>query len=190
MKILPKLTLSLALAFGLSAGSAYADSFSFSYLFGDGLSVTGVFGGVANGSFVENVTGVAVSFNGTEMPGSVFTSHFDGASYLSGPVISFDALQNNFIFANSDLANGDFGFDSVFYMLNASVYSDTAVAFSALGYASQDRSKSYLGIARPGDGRARLAAPQAIALRRLLIQEPPVRFAFRAPELPGAFSFC
>lgn len=131
-------TLTLAFALGLSAVSACADTFSFSYLFGDGLTVNGVFGGVANGSFVENVTGVAVSFNGEAMPGSVFTAQFDGASYLNGPVISFNALQNNFVFANSDLANGDFGFDSIFYMLNASVYNDTAVAFSTLGYASQD----------------------------------------------------
>jgi hypothetical protein len=34
--------------------------------------------------------------------------------------------------------NGDFGFDSIFYMLNASVFSDTALAYTALGYASQD----------------------------------------------------
>jgi hypothetical protein len=140
MNSLPKLprTLALALALGLSAVSACADTFRFSYLFGDGLTVTGNFGGVANGNFVENVSGVSVYFNATAMPGSVFTAQFDGASYLSGPVISFNALQNNFVFANSDLTNGDFGFDSIFYMMNASVYSDTAVAFSTLGYASQD----------------------------------------------------
>jgi hypothetical protein len=131
-------TLTLVLALGLSAGSACADTFSFSYLFGDGLSVTGDFNGFANGNFVENVTDVSVYFNGNAMPGSVFTAKYDGGSYLNGPVVSFNALQNNFIFANSDLANGDFGYDSVFYILNASVYSDTAVAFSALGYASQD----------------------------------------------------
>lgn len=131
-------TLTLVCALGLSAGSACADTFSFSYLFGDGLSVTGEFGGVAHGNFVEHVTGVAVSFNGTALPGSVFTAQFDGTSYLTGPVISSDARQNNFVFANSDLAGGDFGFDSIFYLLNASVFSDTAVAFSALGYASQD----------------------------------------------------
>lgn len=140
MKNLLKLsrTLTLTLALGLSAVSARAETFSFSYVFGDGLTVTGDFAGVANGNFAENIYDVSVYFNGTQMPGSVFTSQFDGASYLNGPVISFNALQNNFVFANSDLAGGDFGFDSIFYMLNASVSSDTAVAFSALGYASQD----------------------------------------------------
>ena len=131
-------TLTLAFALGLSAVSACADTFSFSYLFGDGLTVTGDFAGVTNGNFVENVSDVSLYFNGTQIPGSVFTAQYDGASYLSGTVISFDALQNNFFFATSDLANGDFGFDSVFYMLNASVFSDTALAYSTLGFASQD----------------------------------------------------
>ena len=131
-------TLTLVLALSFSAGSARADTFSFSYLFGDGLAVSGSFGGVANGNFVENINGLSVFFNGEAMPGTVFASHFDGASYLDGPIISFNALQNNFVLANSDFANGDFAYDSVFYMLNASVYSDTAVAFSSLGYASQD----------------------------------------------------
>jgi hypothetical protein len=131
-------TLILVLALSFSAGFARAESFTFSYLFGDDLLVTGSFNGDLNGNFAENINGLSVFFNGAAMPGSVFASRFDGASYLNGPVISFDALQNNFVFANSDLAGGDFGFDSVFYMLNASVASDTAVAFSALGYASQD----------------------------------------------------
>ena len=140
MKTLTQLsrTLILVLVLGLSAGFVRADTFAFSYLFGDGLNVTGTFSGVANGNFAENVFNVAVFFNGNAMPGTVFASQFDGANYLNGPVISYDALQNNFVFANSDLAGGDFVFDSIFYMLNASVSSDTAVAFSSLGYASQD----------------------------------------------------
>lgn len=136
MKIMPKFIGLVTL--GLALGAARADTFNFSYVFGDGLAVTGSLNGTENGDFVENVTNVSVFFDGNALPGTVFTSRFDGASYLGGPVVSFDALQNNFIFANSDLANGDFGFDSIFYILNASVFSDTALAFSALGYASQD----------------------------------------------------
>lgn len=131
-------TLILVLALGLGTGFLRADSYSFSYLFGDGLGVTGSLVGEANGIFVENISDVSVFFDGNAMPGTVFTSQFDGVSYLAGPVVSYDALQNNFVFSNSDLAGGDFGFDSVFYMLNASVFSDTAVAFSSLGYASED----------------------------------------------------
>jgi hypothetical protein len=136
MKVLPKLCGLLALVFAL--GTARSDTFDFSYVFGDGLSVTGSLDGTANGNFIENVTNVSVFFDGNALAGTIFASQFDGASYLDGPIISFDALQNNFVFANSDLVNGDFGFDSIFYMLNASVFSDTAVAYSALGYASQD----------------------------------------------------
>ena len=131
-------TLTLVLALSFSAGFARAEYFSFSYLFGDGLTVTGSFNGDLNGNFAENINGLSVFFNGEAMTGSLFASRFDSGSYFDGPIISFDALQNNFTFANSDFANGDFTYDSVFYILNASVYSDTAVAFSSLGYASQD----------------------------------------------------
>jgi hypothetical protein len=136
IKFIPQLAGLLAL--GLALGTARADTFNFSYVFGDGLTVTGSLDGTENGNFVENITNVSVFFDGNAMAGTIFTSQFDSGSYLNGPVVSFDALQNNFIFANSDLVNGDFGFDSIFYMLNASVFSDTAVAYSSLGYASQD----------------------------------------------------
>jgi hypothetical protein len=137
MNIIRKLSAGL-LALGLVVGVARADIFDFSYVFGDGLTVTGTLDGNQNGLFIENVTNVSVFFNGDALPGTVFTAQFDGAAYLAGPVVSFDALQNNFFFANSDLAGGDLGFDSIFYLVNASVFADTAVASSALGYASQD----------------------------------------------------
>lgn len=136
LKIIPKAAALLAL--GLALGTARADTFNFSYVFGDGLSVTGSLNGTANGNFVEDIANVSVFFGGNVLPGTIFTSQFDGASYLSGPIVSFDPLLNNFVFANSDLVNGDFGLDSIFYMLNASVFSDTAVAYSSLGYGSQD----------------------------------------------------
>lgn len=135
----PKKCISLlAVSFGLALSSAYGTLYDYTYFFGDGLLVTGQLSGDQNGSFIDNVTDVSVFFNGIAIPGTVFTASFDGASYQTGPVVSFDALQNNFLFSNSDLANGDFGYDSIFYILNASVYFDTAVAFSTLGYASQD----------------------------------------------------
>jgi hypothetical protein len=139
MKIITKLTGLLALA--LAGVTAQANTFNFSYVFGDGVTtVTGSLNGDQNGIFVENITNVSVSFNGEAMPGTVFTSQFDADSfsYLPGAIVSFDALQNNFFFANSDLAGGDVGYDSIFYLLNASVFMDTAVASSTLGYASQD----------------------------------------------------
>jgi hypothetical protein len=102
--------------------------------------VSGTLDGTQNGNFVDNVSNVSVFFDGVALPGTIYTSMYDGLNYLSGAVVSFDALQNNFLFATSDLASGDFGYESLFYMLNASVFEDTALALSnvGIGYASQD----------------------------------------------------
>jgi len=130
----------LALVLGLSAGSAAATTFAYSYTFGDGQMVTGKLDGTQNGEFVDNVANVSILFNGVELTGPVFTAkYYDGVTYLNGPVVSFDALKNNFVFVNSDLAADDWSYDSLFYILNASVYQDTAVAYSAsLNFAAQD----------------------------------------------------
>jgi hypothetical protein len=135
-----KLQLALTLALCSAASLLHATVFNYSYSFGDGLTVSGSLTGSQNGAFVENVANVTLFFNGTEAPGTIYTSKFDSANYVSGPVVSFDALQNNFVFSNSDLAGGDFGYDSLFYILNQSVSDDTAVAFSGvLGFfGSQD----------------------------------------------------
>ena len=138
MKIIHRLGQLLVLVLSLAATSAQATFFSYEYTFGDGLVVSGSLDGTQKGNFVENVSNVSVFFNGTAMLGTIFTANYDGTGYLNSPVVSFDALQNNFLFANSDLAAGDFGYDSVFYMFNASVFADTAVAFSTMGFASQD----------------------------------------------------
>jgi len=128
------------MALGLTAGSSFGTTFNYSYTFGDGLEVSGTLDGTQNGNFVENVSNVSVFFDGIAMPGTIYASMYDGLNYLNGPVVSFDALQNNFLFATSDLAGGDFAYDSIFYMLNSSVFEDTALAFSSagVGYASQD----------------------------------------------------
>jgi len=138
MNPLHRLAQLLTLALGLSTVSSYGTFFSYDYTFGDGLVVSGTLDGTQNGNFVENISNVSVFFNGTAMPDTVFTARYDGADYLGGPVVSFDALQNNFLFMNSDLSAGDFGYDYIFAMFNASVYADTALAFSSLGFASQD----------------------------------------------------
>jgi hypothetical protein len=127
------------LILGLMLGVARADTFNFAYVFGDGLAVTGSLDGTQNGLFVENVTNVSIAFDGTALAGPIFTAQYDGGSYLNGPVVSFDALQNNFLFADTDLVAGDFGYGSLFYLLNASVFADIAVADSPLfGLASMD----------------------------------------------------
>ena len=126
MKLIPKFTLLLTAALGLAVASTKADTFDYSYLFGDGLFVSGSLDGTANGNFVENVSNVSVLFNGVAIPGSgVVTGSYDGSSFVDGPaVVSFDALSNNFLFRSSDLDVG-------FYLVNAAVYlSDTATAYA------------------------------------------------------------
>ena len=141
MKLIPKLTLLLALALGLGAGSASANSFTYAYTFGDGQVVSGSLDGTQNGDLVEGVSNVSVFFNGIALLDPVFTAKYDqaSASFVAGTVVSFDALQNNFFFANSDLAAGDFGYGAIFYMTNAADFGGaTALGFSTLGFASQD----------------------------------------------------
>lgn len=130
----------LILVLGFTAGSSYGTTFNYSYTFEDGLEVSGTLDGTQNGNFVDNVSNVSLFFDGGDLSGTIYTSMYDGLNYLSGPVVSFDALQNNFLFATSDLAGGDFAYNSIFYMLNSSVFEDTALAFSTAGagYASQD----------------------------------------------------
>lgn len=131
MKLTSLLLFPLALALGLTVRSASADTFNYSYLFDSGLLVTGSFTGTANGDFVDNVADVTLFYDGVAVSGPLFTSSFDGAAFQSGPLISFNPYLSNFAFANTDLAAGD-GYDSVFYILNSSVYGDDiALAYSA-----------------------------------------------------------
>ena len=141
MKSIPQLTALLALALGLTAGTASATTFDYSYIFVDGGIVSGTLDGTQDGHFIDGVSNVSVFLNGTAMPGSVFTATYDqaSASFLAGPVVSFDAALNNFFFANSDLAGGDFGADSLFYLTNAADFGGpTALASSPTLIASQD----------------------------------------------------
>jgi hypothetical protein len=124
----------LALVLGLTVNTAFGALFNFSYTFGDGLVVSGSLTGTQNGAFVDNVTNVTLLFNGTPAPGTIFSSKYDSSSpnsFVNGAVVSFNALQNNFLFSNSDVINGNFGFDSFFDILNTSVYAfNTAVGQS------------------------------------------------------------
>ncbi len=105
---------------------ARADSFDYSYLFADGLSITGTFDGTKNGDFVENVTNISLFINGVQAAGTIYTATFDEptSAWINNPVISFDALQSNFLFANDDVANGGGSYDALFYLIGGTSYSD------------------------------------------------------------------
>src|SRR5947209_12792517 len=101
-----------------------SDSFNYSYLFSDGNLISGLFDGVQAGNFVDSISNVSMYFDGTSISGPIFTAKFDGTNWVNGPIVSFDASENNFNFANADIAGGKTNYDSLFYMLTGSVFSD------------------------------------------------------------------
>lgn len=90
--------------FALTATSANADQFNFSYTFSSGYVASGSFSGIQNGKFVDNISNVSVSLNGNPFVGSpnlfavaynVVTQNVDNTTPA---IVSFDALKNNFMF--------------------------------------------------------------------------------------------
>jgi len=117
-----------ALALSFIAASSYGSSYDYSFTFNSGLVVSGTLDGDANGDFVENVSNVTVFFNGFPMSGTptnpapiIYTAKLVDYSFVAGPIVSFDVNQNNFVFANSDFAAGDFSYTS-FFEFSGSAY--------------------------------------------------------------------
>ncbi len=114
----PILLLAGLLALSLTSVSSHAITFDYSYTFGSGVVVSGSLDGDLNGQFVENVSNVSVFFDGTPMPGTIFSAHHTGFVWVNGgPIFSFDVFQNNFRFINSDFLNGDNSYNSFFEIL-------------------------------------------------------------------------
>lgn len=125
----------------LMVSATYGAVFDYTYTFGDGLVASGSLTGTQNGNSVENAANVTLFFNGAQIPGLIFSFKYDSTSpnsYVSGPVLSFNALENNFFFSKSDMENGVFTDDSLFYVLTAFGF-NTAVGLHPLNNtASQD----------------------------------------------------
>lgn len=104
------------------AKPVFADSFKFEYSFASAdVHLTGTFTGVQNGAFVENISDVTLALNDVTLPGTFFSAYSDGSQWLSGAFVSFDVLNNNFIFSDADLAGGDWNFLHLFYIIEGSV---------------------------------------------------------------------
>jgi hypothetical protein len=103
--VVKKFLATAALLTALTAGVARADTvFDFSYTFVDGLKLTGTLDGTLNGNFVTNVSNVDITFAGTTFSGTLVGGAFNastGFDFGSAPVVSTNASQNNFIFADS-----------------------------------------------------------------------------------------
>jgi len=120
----------LFLALGFSTSASFGAAFSYSYSFAGGLVVSGQLEGDLNGDVVQNISNVTMAFNGLPISGSIYTASYTGLSWSNNPVVSFDVSKNNFLFINSDYLNGNYSYDTYFYVLNDDVFMHAAQAFS------------------------------------------------------------
>ena len=119
----------LPIALALFAGaalSAQATTFDYSFDVG-GVNIEGSFSGTENGNLITDLTKITALVNGVAMngSGSLFSAAFSqtgGNLWNSGAVISIDGKENNFIFADSDLANNVWGYTNYIFSLNPKVY--------------------------------------------------------------------
>jgi len=81
----------------LASVSAHAETFDFSYTFGDGSIVTGSLEGSLVGDSVQNISDIHAALNGTAFTGTLNAAGFDAGTGLAGlPAIgNAHVLENN-----------------------------------------------------------------------------------------------
>jgi len=101
----------------LASVSAHAETFDFSYAFGDGSIVTGSLEGSLVGDSVQNISDIHAALNGTAFTGTLNAAGFDASTGLAGlpAIVSTDASKNNFVFADADVAGMNTGSFSNFF---------------------------------------------------------------------------
>jgi hypothetical protein len=129
--VINKFIKAAALVAALSSGAAHASTYDFSYTFADGLALTGSLQGTLNGAVVNDISNVSVTFNGNTFTGPLFAGTFNAAtnSYDYSPgaaIVSTNAAQNNFIFADSNDPQGN-NVTNWFSFLNGATPSDQQV---------------------------------------------------------------
>ena len=103
----------LTLAFGAATLSpvAFADSFHYSYEFGDGTVVSGTFDGTedAGGNTVSSLSNITVQYDGTPFTasGSLFDNCFIFGYMSECAVASYDGLETNLVFVDVDYGAGN-----------------------------------------------------------------------------------
>jgi hypothetical protein len=87
----------------LASVSAHAETFDFSYAFGDGSIVTGSLEGSLVGDAVQNVSDIHAALNGTAFTGTLNATGWDpSTSQFDLPAtVSTNAAKNNFAFADA-----------------------------------------------------------------------------------------
>ena len=108
----------IAVALGLTAASAFADTFSYSYTFvgnynpgtsGAGHTVTGTFDGTTAGNLITGITNATVNLDGSQFfAGTVYAEGVTPSGWTNGAAVaSFDGTQNNFALFDADYGAGD-----------------------------------------------------------------------------------
>jgi hypothetical protein len=104
-----------------AAGTAHAGIYTFS-LENAQNKISGSFEGTANGNLITDLSNISFSINGTDVSqvGHTVTSGELQTYYgwTPGGVVSFDGLQNNFTFFNSNYFGGDYNYTAQFYSLS------------------------------------------------------------------------
>src|SRR5579872_4476397 len=122
----------------------YATTFCWSYVFGNGIEVSGSLDGTQNGNLVQDILNVKMFINGTPVPGPLIQYSRPGnpplGLVLGGAVVSFDDFQNNFLFANGDIfTSSDNAYFSIVPNSNPGSPPPVANVFSAtLGISHQE----------------------------------------------------
>lgn len=122
-----------ALALALSAATAKADLFNYSYRFGNGTVVSGSFEGTASGLYVTGISNLSASLDGAPFAGSpsLFATAYNTATHnwdnTVPAVVSFDASLNNFLFIDSNFPS-DVSYTTYFYMVNDSLFGFSAAS--------------------------------------------------------------
>ena len=104
----------------LASVSAHAETFDFSYTFGDGPVVTGSLDGTLAGDAVQNISDVHVALNGIAFTGTLNVAGWNASTsqFDTPATVSTDATKNNFVFADADVPGLNAGnFTNLFEMI-------------------------------------------------------------------------
>lgn len=108
----------------LCSGAAQAETYLFSYTFGDGPVISGSMTGHLKGDLLEGIADVHATLNGTDFVGPLFQSAWNSSTHnwdnAMAAVVSTDVSKNNFIFGDADAQHNPNGMSNYFFIVNGS----------------------------------------------------------------------
>ncbi|MES2127676.1 MAG: alkaline phosphatase family protein, partial [Pseudomonadota bacterium] len=123
--------LSTAALLAATLSGAHAETFLFSYAFGDGPAITGSMSGHLQGNLLQDISDIHILFNGHAFTGSLFQAAWsDGANdwdAAHGAVVSTVAGLNNFMFADANVPQS-YAVNNYFYFVNSAAMGQQAFA--------------------------------------------------------------